>query len=83
MSFKIQHINLESSIARIFGKRSKERMIPLGDRVKHALEDYIVRSRPAFLSPLGQMIRCLLDGLEHHYLEKQYGTLSRNIRRKL
>ena len=47
---KVQHINIESSIVRIFGKRSKERMIPLGDIVKHALEDYIVRSRPAFLS---------------------------------
>ena len=47
---KVQHINIESSIVRIFGKRSKERMIPLGDTVKHALEDYIVRSRPAFLT---------------------------------
>ena len=46
---KIEHVNLDARIMRIFGKRSKERLVPLGDRICLALEDYMVRSRPSFI----------------------------------
>jgi integrase/recombinase XerD len=45
---KIEQVNLESRVIRVFGKRSKERLVPLGKAIKYALEDYLIRSRPTF-----------------------------------
>lgn len=47
---KIEQINSEAGILRIFGKGSKERIVPLGENAKKALEAYLLRSRPSFVN---------------------------------
>ena len=46
---KIEHINIEAGILRVFGKGSKERIVPLGGNASKALDAYLVRSRPSFV----------------------------------
>ena len=47
---KIEHINIKDGILRIFGKGSKERIVPLGENAKRALDTYLLRSRPSFVN---------------------------------
>ena len=47
---KIEHMNIEDGILRVFGKGSKERIVPLGENAKRALDAYLVRSRPNFVN---------------------------------
>ena len=47
---KIEHMNIEDRILRVFGKGSKERIVPLGENAKRALDAYLVRSRPSFVN---------------------------------
>lgn len=47
---KIEHINIEAGILRVFGKGSKERIVPLGVNASKALDAYLVRSRPSFVN---------------------------------
>jgi len=49
-NLKIEHMNLEGGFIRVFGKGSKERIIPLGRSIKAALEAYSVSSRPSFIA---------------------------------
>lgn len=63
---KLEQIHLEEGFIRLFGKGSKERIVPLGAKAKLAIEQYAVRSRPSlineqsdsslFLSRLGRAI---------------------------
>ena len=47
---KIEHMNIEDGILRVFGKGPKERIVPLGENAKRALDAYLVRSRPSFVN---------------------------------
>lgn len=47
---KMERINIEAGILRVFGKGSKERIVPLGENAKKALDAYLVRSRPSFVN---------------------------------
>jgi len=47
---KLEHINLEEGFIRLFGKGSKERIVPLGAKAKRAIEQYAVRSRPSLIN---------------------------------
>ena len=47
---KLEHINLEEGFIRLFGKGSKERIVPLGTKAKRAIEQYTVRSRPSLIN---------------------------------
>jgi integrase/recombinase XerD len=42
-------VSLPQDFVRVMGKGSKERMIPLGDRARTAIEDYLTRGRPKLL----------------------------------
>ncbi len=44
----IDDLDLGEGVVRLFGKGSKERMVPLGSYAAHALEAYLVRGRPVF-----------------------------------
>lgn len=46
---KIEHMNLEAGFIRVFGKGSKERVVPLGHSIREALEAYLVQSRPGLV----------------------------------
>lgn len=47
---RLEGINIEAGILRVFGKGSKERIVPLGENAKKALEAYLVSSRPSFVN---------------------------------
>ncbi|MBI4382534.1 MAG: site-specific tyrosine recombinase XerD [Nitrospinae bacterium] len=49
ISLKKSDLNLQVGYLRAFGKGSKERVVPMGDAAREAVEDYLLRSRPHFL----------------------------------
>lgn len=46
---KIRDVNLEACFVRVFGKGSKERVVPIGMVAREKLIDYIENARPALL----------------------------------
>ena len=48
-SLKLEDLHLEMGFVRCFGKGSKERIVPLGDIAKDAIEHYLAESRPELL----------------------------------
>ncbi len=49
ISLQVTDVDLEMDMVRIFGKGSKERIIPLGDYAKDALKEYINNHRQSML----------------------------------
>ncbi|MFP4452539.1 MAG: site-specific tyrosine recombinase XerD [Desulfosalsimonas sp.] len=49
VSLKLQDINLEAGFVRVFGKGSKERLVPVGEHARQKVEQYIKTARPALL----------------------------------
>jgi integrase/recombinase XerD len=47
----IQQVDLERGFLRVFGKGSKERVVPVGRRACEALEAYLAAGRPHFVKP--------------------------------
>ena len=47
---KIENMNIKDGFLRVFGKGSKERIVPLGENAKRALDTYLLRSRPSFVN---------------------------------
>lgn len=44
-------LNLEENFLRVFGKGSKERIVPVGSSAATAIRDYLAAGRPAFVKP--------------------------------
>lgn len=42
----VRDLDMETSVVRVFGKGSKERVVPIGRRARVALLDYLERARP-------------------------------------
>lgn len=49
LSLKLQDINLEAGFVRVFGKGSRERLVPIGEHAKKKIDQYIKTARPALL----------------------------------
>jgi integrase/recombinase XerD len=47
----LQQVDLENGLARVFGKGSKERVVPVGSRACEALRSWIASGRPHFVRP--------------------------------
>jgi integrase/recombinase XerD len=47
----LQQVDLENDFVRVFGKGSKERVVPLGAKAHDAVQAYIVSARPKLLKP--------------------------------
>ncbi len=47
----LQSVDLENRFVRVFGKGSKERLVPLGGAALKALRDYLHAGRPALVKP--------------------------------
>jgi len=45
----LQQVDLENGLARVFGKGSKERVVPMGGRARDALGTWIASGRPHFV----------------------------------
>lgn len=49
VSLKLQDVDLTEEIVRIFGKGSKERVVPIGEIATESLKEYITKHRPLML----------------------------------
>ena len=49
INLKISDINLRQGVIRIFGKGSKERLVPLGDEAMDWIERYMKHARPELI----------------------------------
>jgi integrase/recombinase XerD len=49
VNVKLQNVSLEAGFVRVFGKGSKERIVPIGFYAKEKIDHYIQSSRPLFL----------------------------------
>ena len=47
----LQQIDLKDGFLRVFGKGSKERVVPIGGRAREALETYLTAARSHFVKP--------------------------------
>ena len=53
-SLKVRDVDLAEGMATVFGKGSKERMVPIGRSAQRALDVYIRETRPALIRKQGQ-----------------------------
>ncbi len=49
MGLDLLDVDLKISFVRVLGKGSKERLVPLGEKAKKSLENYMVKARPQIL----------------------------------
>ena len=49
INLKLQDVNLEAGFVRVFGKGSKERVVPIGLFAKQRIDDYLKTARPLIL----------------------------------
>ncbi|MBW2569324.1 MAG: tyrosine-type recombinase/integrase, partial [Deltaproteobacteria bacterium] len=49
VNLKLQNVNMEACFVRIFGKGSKERVVPMGLYAREKIDRYIKESRPLLL----------------------------------
>jgi integrase/recombinase XerD len=47
----LQQVDLKDGFARVFGKGSKERVVPMGERARDAVAAWITSGRPHFVKP--------------------------------
>jgi integrase/recombinase XerD len=50
-ALNLQQVDLEGGLARVFGKGSKERVVPMGSRAAAAIGAWITSGRPHFVKP--------------------------------
>jgi len=66
----LQQVDLDSGFLRVFGKGSKERVVPVGRQARTALADYLASGRPHFVKPrTGSQL----------FLSERGGALSRQM----
>ena len=49
INLKLQAVNMEAGFVRVFGKGSKERVVPIGLFAKNKIDDYLKTARPLIL----------------------------------
>ncbi len=47
----LQQVDLEHGFVRVFGKGSKERVVPLGEKARDAVQAYLISGRPRLVKP--------------------------------
>ena len=52
INIKFQDINTETGFVRVFGKGSRERIVPIGEYARKSIEHYLLFARPALLKGL-------------------------------
>ncbi len=50
-ALSLQQVDLEHGFIRVFGKGSKERIVPVGEKAREALLTYLTSGRPALVKP--------------------------------
>ena len=57
----LQQIDLENGFVRVFGKGSKERIVPLGSAASEAIQRYLTSARSHFVKPRRTGSQCFLS----------------------
>jgi len=70
VSLNLSNINLENGYVRCFGKRSKERLVPIGDEAKRALKIYLVERNLTFQKNVSKTLPLFL-GEENKRISRQ------------
>jgi len=52
INLKLQAVNMEAGFVRVFGKGSKERIVPIGFFAKEKIDDYLKTARPLILKSI-------------------------------
>jgi integrase/recombinase XerD len=52
INLKLQAVNMEAGFVRVFGKGSKERVVPIGLFAKEKIDDYLKSARPLILKSI-------------------------------
>jgi integrase/recombinase XerD len=52
INLKLQAVNMEAGFVRVFGKGSKERVVPIGLFAKEKIDDYLKTARPLILKSI-------------------------------
>jgi len=52
INLKVQAVNLEAGFVRVYGKGSKERVVPIGQYATTTLQHYLEKARPALLKTI-------------------------------
>ncbi|MBW2606628.1 MAG: site-specific tyrosine recombinase XerD [Deltaproteobacteria bacterium] len=52
INLKLQDVNMEAGFVRVFGKGSKERVVPIGLFAKEKIDDYLKTARPLILKDI-------------------------------
>ncbi|NUL61185.1 site-specific tyrosine recombinase XerD [Brevibacterium luteolum] len=73
----IDDIDLESRIVRLYGKGSKERLVPLGSHASAALEAWLVRARPDMTARAGTGQQTVRQRAGAVFVNQRGGRLSR------
>lgn len=53
INIKVNDVNLEVGFVRVFGKGSKERIVPMGSHANEKIKDFILAGRPLLLKGMG------------------------------
>jgi integrase/recombinase XerD len=59
---RLADVNLDSRLLKVWGKGSKERLVPIGAKVQKALWKYLVRFRPEPATPRYEQVFLTRDG---------------------
>jgi integrase/recombinase XerD len=70
-------VNLRQGVARVTGKGSKERLVPLGEESQHWLQRYLDTARPQLLA--GKAVTAMADGQVPLFIDGKRQSLSRQV----
>jgi integrase/recombinase XerD len=70
-------VNLRQGVARVTGKGSKERLVPLGEESQHWLQRYLDTARPQLLA--GKAVAAMADGQVPLFIDGKRQSLSRQV----
>ncbi len=80
VSLKVSDLHLTMGFVRCLGKGSKERIVPLGDIAKKAVEAYLRFSRGSLVKKSRIKMHCLLTIMEGRCHDRGSGKFSKNWR---
>lgn len=62
ISIKLDDINLDDGFVKVFGKGSKERIVPLGSKAREAIKEYLIKYRSIVKTPAAGYLFVSLHG---------------------
>lgn len=77
VELEVDELDLQARVVTVMGKGSKQRRVPVGDFAAQAVEEYLVRGRPALLAAAPAVRRRVLRPAHPVFVNTRGGALSR------